>query len=109
MDVPTGGTVVPGLKGKSTPVPGRIDVDAAACSSAHASSQPSPLSRLPSSHCSPLSPSRIASPQRGSEQSMRQDAFGVLALLGPASHSSPLSSLSSPQKREKYRHSAVHK
>ena len=74
----------------------------AATSMAQKRSQPSPLRRFSSSHCSPSS--RMPSPHLLRLQSGRQAAFGDVEFIGPLSHSSPRSTVPSPQLRDARRH-----
>ena len=70
-------------------------------------SQPSPALRLPSSQISWFV-SRTPSPQDAREQFVRHEAFGLPEFDAPSSHSSPASTLLSPQKMEMLRQSAPH-
>lgn len=81
------------------------DGGATALSLRQKTEQPSPLSRLPSSHSSLRS--QTLSPQRGREQSVRQRLSGVSAFCFPASHSSPRSMTPLPQNFSRKRQAAV--
>ena len=102
---PPGRVEIPGRTGRSKTVawtPGVVP-PAPNPSRRQKRSQPSPLSRLPSSQTSAWS--RTRSPQRDLEQFNRQRSGSVSLLLFPSSHSSPASMEPFPQKRERNRQS----